>query len=101
MLEPIMRMTITVPEESVGDVMGDLNARRGRPLGMDPRGGVTEISADVPMAEVLDYAPDLRSMTGGQGDYSMAFERHEQVPASIAQKVIAASEAAEESPAVA
>ena len=64
LLEPIMEMTISVPEDSVGDVIGDLNSRRGRPLGMEPKGSVTEIKAEVPMAEVLDYAPDLRAITG-------------------------------------
>jgi elongation factor G len=89
-------MTIAVPEDSVGDVVGDLNSRRGRPLGMEPKGSVTEIQAEVPMAEVLDYAPDLRAITGGRGDYTMEFERYEEVPAHIAQKVVAETQAAEE-----
>ncbi len=89
LLEPIVRMTIIVPEESVGDVVGDLNSRRGRPLGVEPKGSMTEIKAEVPMAEVLDYAPDLRAITGGRGDYTMEFERYEEVPGQIAQKVIA------------
>jgi elongation factor G len=96
LLEPIMRMTIAVPEETVGDVVGDLNSRRGRPLGMEPKGTVTEIKAEVPMAEVLDYAPDLRAITGGRGDYTMEFLRYEEVPSHVAQKVIAAAKAAEE-----
>ena len=96
LLEPIVKMTIAVPEDSVGDVVGDLNSRRGRPLGMEPKGSVTEIQAEVPMAEVLDYAPDLRAITGGRGDYTMEFERYEEVPAHIAQKVIAETQAAEE-----
>ena len=70
-------------------MIGDLNSRRGRPLGMEPKGSLTEIKAEVPMAEVLDYAPDLRAITGGRGDYTMEFERYEEVPAQIAQKVIA------------
>ena len=96
LLEPIVRMTITVPEENVGDVVGDLNARRGRPMGVEPKGSMTEINAELPMAEVLDYAPDLRAITGGRGDYTMEFERYEEVPSHIAQKVIAEAEAAEE-----
>ena len=86
-------MTISVPEDAVGDVIGDLNSRRGRPLGMEPKGSMTEIQAEVPMAEVLDYAPDLRAITGGRGDYTMEFERYEELPSHLAQKVIAASQA--------
>ncbi len=89
LLEPIVQMTILVPEDAVGDVVGDLNSRRGRPLGVEPKGSMTEIKAEVPMAEVLDYAPDLRAITGGRGDYTMEFERYEEVPGQIAQKVIA------------
>ncbi|HSI79675.1 MAG TPA: elongation factor G, partial [Solirubrobacterales bacterium] len=89
LLEPIMKVTISVPEDVVGDVVGDLTGRRGRPLGMEAKGQMTEISAEVPMAEVLDYAPDLRAITGGRGDYTMEFLRHEEVPAHIAQKVVA------------
>ena len=89
LLEPIMTVTLSVPEESVGDVIGDLNGRRGRPLGMEPKGGVTEVKAEVPMAEMLTYAPDLRAMTAGQGDYTMDFARYEEVPGHLAQKVIA------------
>jgi elongation factor G len=89
-------MTISVPEDSVGDVIGDLNSRRGRPLGMEPKGSVTEIKAEVPMAEVLDYAPDLRAITGGRGDYGMDFLRYEEIPSHIAQKVIAAAKASDE-----
>src|SRR5438128_11686465 len=91
LLEPIMTITVTVPEASVGDVIGDLNGRRGRPLGMEPKGTMTEVKAEVPMAEMLSYAPDLRSITGGQGDYSMEFARYEEVPAHLAQKVIASA----------
>jgi len=87
LLEPIMLVTVSVPEENVGDVIGDLNSRRGRPQGMEPVGPMTEIKAEVPMSEMLSYAPDLRSITGGQGDYSMDFERYEEVPAHLASKV--------------
>jgi elongation factor G len=89
LLEPIMLVTLTIPEESVGDVIGDLNSRRGRPQGMDSvGGGLTEVKAEVPMAEMLTYAPDLRSLTGGQGDYTMEFLRYEEVPAHLQQKVV-------------
>jgi elongation factor G len=98
LMEPIMNVTVTVPEESVGDVIGDLNSRRGRPLGMDPKGTVTEVKAEVPMAEMLSYAPDLRAITGGQGEYSMELARYEEIPAHIAQSVV--QEAAREQEAV-
>jgi elongation factor G len=89
LLEPIMLVTLSIPEESVGDVIGDLNSRRGRPQGMDSvGGGLTEVKAEVPMAEMLTYAPDLRSLTGGQGDYTMEFLRYEEVPAHLQQKVV-------------
>jgi elongation factor G len=88
LLEPVMLATVSVPEAYVGDVIGDLNSRRGRPQGMEPAGAMTEIKAEVPMAEVLAYAPDLRSITGGQGDYSLEFLRYEEVPAHLAQKIV-------------
>jgi elongation factor G len=96
LLEPIMQVTIAVPEDTVGDVIGDLNSRRGRPLGMEPKGSATEIKAEVPMAEMLDYAPDLRAITGGRGDYTMEFLRYEEVPGHIAQKVVAEAKAGDE-----
>jgi elongation factor G len=96
LLEPIVQITIACPEDVVGDVIGDLNSRRGRPLGMEPKGAATEVKAEVPMAEVLDYAPDLRSISGGRADYTMEFERYEEVPAHLAEKVIAAARDAEE-----
>jgi elongation factor G len=89
LLEPIMELEVTVPDESVGAVNGDLNSRRGRLLGMEPQGGMTTIKAEVPMAEVLTYSQSLTSLTGGRGDYSMHFVRYEEVPSHIAQKVIA------------
>jgi elongation factor G len=88
LLEPIMLLTVSVPEDVVGDVVGDLNSRRGRPLGMEAKGSATEIKAEVPMAEVLDYARDMRQITGGRGEYTMEFARHEEIPAHLAQKVI-------------
>jgi elongation factor G len=96
LLEPIMLLTVSVPEDVVGDVVGDLNSRRGRPLGMEAKGSVTEIKAEVPMAEVLDYAPDLRAITGGRGDYTMEFARHEEIPAHLAQQVISQARSEEE-----
>jgi elongation factor G len=91
LLEPIMLVTLSVPEESVGDVIGDLNSRRGRPQGMEPSGQMTEVKAEVPMSEMLTYAPDLRALTGGRGEYTMEFERYEEVPAHLTSKVEAVS----------
>jgi len=91
LLEPIMNMEIIVPEEFMGDVMGDLNARRGRISGMDSKGGSQAIKAQVPMAEVLKYASDLTSMTSGRGIFSMEFSHYEEVPANISEKIIEAS----------
>jgi elongation factor G len=88
LLEPIMLVTLLVPDECVGEVIGDLNGRRGRPQGMEPVGAMTEIKAEVPMAEVLAYAPDLRSITAGQGDYTLEFLRYEEMPGHLAQKVV-------------
>ena len=88
LLEPIMELEVSVPDEAVGAVNGDLNSRRGRLQGMEPLAGMTTIRAEVPMAELLTYAQSLTSMTGGRGDYSMHFLRYEEVPAHVAQKVI-------------
>jgi elongation factor G len=84
-----MLVTVSVPEDAVGDVIGDLNSRRGRPLGMEPAGaGMTDVKAEVPMSEMLSYAPDLRSFTGGQGEFTMEFERYEEVPGHLASRVV-------------
>ena len=91
LLEPIMNVVVTVPEETVGDVIGDLNGRRGRPLGMDQKGSMHAVRAEVPLAEMLSYAPDLRSITGGRGEYTLQFARYEEVPTHLAQKVVAAA----------
>jgi elongation factor G len=89
LLEPIMLVSVSAPEDAVGDVIGDLNSRRGRPLGMEPSGGrMTEVKAEVPMAEMLSYAPDLRSITGGRGEFGMEFLRYEEVPGHLAGKVV-------------
>src|SRR4051795_11269283 len=91
LLEPIMELEVTVPDDAVGAVNGDLNSRRGRLLGMDPKGGLTTIRAEVPMAEVLTYSQSLTSLTGGRGEYHMQFVRYEEVPAHIAQKLVDAA----------
>lgn len=97
LLEPIMRMEITVPEENTGDVMGDMNKRRGRILGMNPAGrGMQKLSAEAPQAELFTYANDLRAMTQARGSFVMDFERYEEVPGSIAHKVIEAYKEEEE-----
>jgi elongation factor G len=88
LLEPIMLVSASVPESNVGDVMGDLSSRRGRPLGTEAAGGMTEVKAEVPMSELLSYAPDLRSITGGQGEYTLEFLRYEEMPAHLAQKIV-------------
>jgi len=88
LLEPIMELEVTTPDDAVGAVNGDLNSRRGRLQGMEPRGGMTSIKVEVPMAEILTYSQALTSMTGGRGDYHMHFLRYEEVPSHIAQKVI-------------
>ena len=91
LLEPVMDMTVKVGKESVGDVMGDLNSRRGKVMGMDSDEKYEIINAQVPMAEVQTYANDLTSMTGGLGMFTIAFSHYEEVPAMIAEKIIAAS----------
>ena len=83
-----MEVSIITPEEYMGDIMGDLNSRRGRVLGMDSQGKNQVIKANVPMAEFLTYAPDLNSMTGGRGTFSMQFSHYDEVPAQLSQKVI-------------
>jgi elongation factor G len=88
LLEPIMIVTITTPEDFMGDIMGDLSGRRGKVLGMDSAGRNQIIKANVPMAEFLTYAPDLRSMTGGRGIYSMEFSHYDEVPAQMTEKII-------------
>ncbi len=91
LLEPIVMLTVTIPDEHMGDVIGDLSSRRGKVLGSDSQSGITEIKAHVPMSEVLRYAPDLRSMTGGQGTFVMEFDHYEEAPPPVAEKVIAES----------
>ncbi len=88
LLEPIMNVEVSVPDETTGDVLGDLNSRRGRTQGMDKKGSQTSIKAQVPMAEMLTYEPVLTSMTGGRGAFHMEFSHYEQVPAQSQQKII-------------
>jgi elongation factor G len=88
LLEPVMNMEISVPDECMGDVIGDLNSRRGKVLGMDTKGHTQVIKARVPMSEVLKYAPDLRSITSGRGEFHMEFSHYEELPGHLAEKVI-------------
>ncbi len=94
LLEPIVLLTVSIPDESMGDVIGDLTSRRGKVLGSDSQAGITEIKAHAPMSEVLRYAPDLRSMTGGQGFFTMEFDHYEEAPQPVSEKVIAERQAA-------
>ncbi|WP_213974079.1 elongation factor G [Tepidanaerobacter acetatoxydans] len=89
LLEPIMDLTVVVPENYMGDIIGDLNKRRGRVLGMDQKDGMQHIKAQVPMSEILRYATDLRSLTQGRGSFVSIFSHYEEVPAMIAEKIIA------------
>ena len=91
LLEPIVSMKVTVPDSYTGDVMGDLNKRRGRVLGMNPLpGGKQVVEAEIPMSSLHGYCTDLRSMTGGRGDYSYEFARYEQTPKDIQAAEVAA-----------
>jgi len=91
LLEPIMEIEVTVPEENMGDIIGDLNSRRGKVQGVDTKGHYQVIRARVPMAEVLKYAPDLKSMTGGRGEFTLAFSHYEEVPSHLSERVIVQS----------
>ncbi len=94
LLEPVVLLAVSVPDEYMGDVIGDLSSRRGKVLGSDSQAGITEIKAQVPMSEVLRYAPDLRSMTGGQGVFTMEFDHYEEAPPPVVEKVVAEYEKA-------
>ncbi len=97
LLEPVMKLEINVPDDYMGDVMGDMNKRRGKILGMEPQaGGGQKLMAEAPQAELFDYAVVLRSMTQARGSFTMEFERYEEVPAQIAQKIIAEHQAEQE-----
>ncbi len=90
LLEPIMNVSVTVPEEYMGDILGDMNTRRGRVQGMDTQGGRSVVTAQVPLSEMQRYGNDLRSMTGGRGIYTMEFDRYEPVPAHLMPAIIEA-----------
>jgi elongation factor G len=96
LLEPIMQIEVYTPEDAMGDVMGDLNSRRGRVQGMDTEDGTTTVKAQVPLAEMLTYSPTLRSITGGRGDFHMEFSHYAEVPKQLQEKIIAAASREEE-----
>jgi len=96
LLEPVMNVEITVPDAYMGDIMGDLNGRRGRIQGVDSAGELQKVRAQVPMAEMFRYSIDLRSMTQGRGFFTMAFSHYEEVPHQAAEQVIAAAAAEKE-----
>ena len=96
LLEPVMKVTITVPEDHLGDVMGDINSKRGRVLGMEGDGTLRSVVAEVPMAEIQQYAAELRSLTSGRGSFDVEFDHYAEVPHTEAQQVIAAARAAED-----
>lgn len=96
LLEPIYHVEVLVPDEYMGDIIGDLNKKRGRILGMEPCGKLQKVSAEAPLAEMFKYATDLRSMTQARGSFSMGFSRYEEVPAMTAQKIIEAANAGRE-----
>ncbi len=96
LLEPIMNVEVTTPADHAGDVIGDLNSRRGRIVGMEPAGETAVVRAQAPMAEMLTYEPSLRSMTGGRGGYSMEFSHYEEVPAFLAEKIVKEAKADKE-----
>ncbi len=96
LLEPIMQLEVYTPEDAMGDVMGDLNSRRGRVQGMDTEDGTTTVKAQAPLAEMLTYSPTLRSITGGRGDFHMEFSHYAEVPKQLQDKIVAAAVRAEE-----
>ncbi len=96
LLEPVMKVTVTVPEEHLGDVMGDINSKRGRVLGMEGEGNLRSVVAEVPMAEIQTYAAELRSLTSGRGNFEVEFDHYAEVPHNEAQNVIAAAKSGDE-----
>jgi elongation factor G len=96
LLEPIVNIGIEIPGEYMGDVIGDLNGRRGKVMGMDTKGSNQLIEGQVPLAEILTYATDLRSMTSGRGTFTFEHSHYEEIPAQIAEKIIAKSKNEEE-----
>jgi elongation factor G len=93
-LEPVMHVEITIPDEFAGSIMGDLNSRRGRIQGMDNKGGNTVVKAEVPMAEMLTYGVDLTSMTQGRGSFNMEMHHYDTVPGQLQEKIIEKAKAA-------
>jgi elongation factor G len=91
LLEPIMDMVVSMPKECVGDVIGDLNSRRGKVMGMDSKEKTEEVNVQVPMAEILEYAPDLTSITGGRGSFTTKFSHYQEVPGHLTEKIVAAA----------
>ena len=91
LLEPVMKVEIAVPEEYAGAVMGDLSSRRGRPQGMEPKGSLQVVNAEVPLVEMLSYDAELTSMTGGRGSYHMEMSHYDEVPGHLQEKIIAAA----------
>ena len=89
LLEPIMRVEVVVPEEYMGDIMGDMNGRRGRVQSMDTHGGTQIVTVRVPLSEMFGYATDLRSRTQGRATFSMHFDRYEQTPKNVSEEVVA------------
>ena len=87
-LEPVMRVEVTVPEEYMGDIIGDINSRRGQIQGMEARGNAQIVKAFVPLSEMFGYATDMRSMTQGRASYSMFFDHYNQVPNNLAQQLM-------------
>ena len=92
LLEPIMKVEVLVPEDFMGDVIGDLNSRRGKILNLEARAGIQVINAEVPLAEMFGYSTDLRSKTQGRANYSMEFLKYEQVPKNISEEIVAKSQ---------
>jgi elongation factor G len=96
LLEPVMNVEVIAPEENMGDIMGDLSSRRGRPQGSESMGEMHVIRAQVPLAEMLTYAPQLRSMTGGRGSFTLEFDHYEEVPSHLTEKIVAEAKARKE-----
>jgi elongation factor G len=93
LLEPVMNVEVIAPEENMGDIMGDLSSRRGRPQGSESMGEMHIIRAQVPLAEMLTYAPQLRSMTAGRGSFTIEFDHYEEVPSHLVEKIVADAKA--------
>ena len=96
LLEPVMHVEVLVPDEYMGDIMGDMNKRRGRIMGMNQVEGMQQVVAEAPISEMFKYATDLRSMTQARGSFTMKFERYEEVPADVAKKIIESAQKDEE-----